>query len=79
MVGLAPVAHMMFSPASRVSQRLLTCYLPAWMLPEATMQQQLMRSVCAQVDGSKGLPAQANMRGAYVNTGSRDVGPDKPL
>lgn len=51
------------------------------MLQEATMQQQqqLMRSVCAQVDGSKGLPAQANMRGAYVNTGSRDVGPDKPL
>lgn len=48
MVGLAPVAHMMFSPASRV-------------------------------DGNKGLPVQANMRGAYVNTGSRDVGPDKPL
>jgi hypothetical protein len=45
MVGLAPVAHMMFSPASRV-------------------------------DGSKGLPAQASMRGAYMNTGSRDVGPD---
>lgn len=46
MIGLAPVAHMMFSPASRVSHRLLTCYLPAWMLPEATMQQQqLMRSL----------------------------------
>jgi hypothetical protein len=30
-----------------------------------------------QVDGNKGLPAQASMRGAYMNTGSRDVGPDK--
>lgn len=30
-----------------------------------------------QVDGSKGLPAQASMRGAYMNTGSRDVGPDQ--
>jgi hypothetical protein len=46
MVGLAPVAHMFLSPASRV-------------------------------DGNKGLPAQASMRGAYMNTGSRDVGPDK--
>jgi hypothetical protein len=48
LIGLAPVAHLMLSPASKV-------------------------------DGSKGLPAQASMRGAYINTGSRDVGPDNPV
>jgi hypothetical protein len=40
MVGLAPVAHMMFSPASRVSHRLLTCFVLVWLLPEASMQQE---------------------------------------
>ncbi|KAL2608180.1 hypothetical protein R1flu_026753 [Riccia fluitans] len=29
------------------------------------------------IDTSKPLPPQAVMRGPYVNTGSRDVGPDR--
>lgn len=32
-----------------------------------------------QVNGSKALPAQASVRGAYINAGSRDAGPDRPL
>ncbi|GAA0184843.1 hypothetical protein Leryth_002796 [Lithospermum erythrorhizon] len=28
------------------------------------------------IDSSKALPPQATFRGPYVNTGSRDVGPD---
>lgn len=30
-------------------------------------------------DMSKPLPRSAAMRGAYVNTGSRDIGPDRPI
>lgn len=29
-----------------------------------------------QVDLNKALPSQAGIRGPYVNTGSKDVGPD---
>ena len=32
-----------------------------------------------QVDGNKELPAHTSMRGAYINTGSRDAGPDRPI
>lgn len=32
-----------------------------------------------RMDPNAPLPRQAQIRGAYVNTGSRDVGPDKPL
>ncbi|CAN0898969.1 hypothetical protein LINGRAHAP2_LOCUS20007 [Linum grandiflorum] len=28
------------------------------------------------IDSSKALPPQATFRGPYVNTGSRDIGPD---
>jgi hypothetical protein len=28
------------------------------------------------IDSSKALPPQATFRGPYINTGSRDVGPD---
>ncbi|GLT81737.1 hypothetical protein SLE2022_001720 [Rubroshorea leprosula] len=28
------------------------------------------------IDASKALPPQATFRGPYINTGSRDVGPD---
>lgn len=28
------------------------------------------------IDSSKPLPPQANFRGPYINSGSRDVGPD---
>lgn len=45
----------------------------------AAEDHQLTPMLSLQVDGSKGLPAQASMRGAYMNTGSRDVGPDKAL
>ncbi|KAK8952277.1 hypothetical protein KSP39_PZI004771 [Platanthera zijinensis] len=30
------------------------------------------------IDSSKPLPPQATFRGPYVNTGSRDIGPDSP-
>ncbi|KAE8680417.1 pheophorbide a oxygenase [Hibiscus syriacus] len=31
------------------------------------------------VDSSKPLPPQATFRGPYINTGSRDVGPDHQI
>ena len=32
-----------------------------------------------QVDASKPLPTASRIRGAYVNSQSKDVGPDRPL
>ncbi|KAL3683179.1 hypothetical protein R1sor_001201 [Riccia sorocarpa] len=37
----------------------------------------LRRNTAPIIDASKALPPQAIMRGPYVNTGSRDVGPDR--
>ncbi|WIA20171.1 hypothetical protein OEZ86_013815 [Tetradesmus obliquus] len=31
------------------------------------------------VDGNRELPSHMTMRGAYINSGSKDAGPDRPL
>ncbi|PIN04300.1 hypothetical protein CDL12_23171 [Handroanthus impetiginosus] len=31
------------------------------------------------IDSSKPLPSQATFRGPYINTGSRDIGPDNQI
>ncbi|KAL8496495.1 hypothetical protein ACS0TY_020267 [Phlomoides rotata] len=31
------------------------------------------------IDSSKALPPQATFRGPYINTGSRDIGPDHKI
>ncbi|KAL3693031.1 hypothetical protein R1sor_006682 [Riccia sorocarpa] len=36
----------------------------------------LRRNTEPMIDASKALPPQAVMRGPYINTGSKDVGPD---
>jgi hypothetical protein len=37
------------------------------------------RPYTVQVDGSKAMPPNSAIRGAYINSGSKDVGPDMPL
>lgn len=39
----------------------------------------MLLSPTSKVDGSKALPAHTSMRGAYINSGSKDAGPDRPI
>lgn len=54
----------------------------AWLASDAVTQRGRTRMrfiAAAQVNADKAFPAQSSIRGAYVNSGSRDAGPDRPL
>lgn len=55
-------------------------YTPASLLPKSDNLVYAYRSRSSKskpvIDSSKALPPQATFRGPYINTGSRDVGPD---
>jgi hypothetical protein len=86
------VAWMFFSPLAKVCQG-MSLGSPAWVVMHCSgagcrapvwpnMQCSNAHKGCVawvQVNADQALPAQASVRGAYINSGSRDAGPDRPL